>query len=65
MMTELNYTYIDNPVGSLMVPGDDDGLHFLCFPNSCNAIAPRSGWYQSDASFLEIRRQESPFGPTL
>ena len=37
--------------------GDDDALHYLCFPNSPNAIAPRSDWHQTDAPFLEVRRQ--------
>jgi methylated-DNA-[protein]-cysteine S-methyltransferase len=56
-MTELSYTYIDSPVGSLLIAGDDDALHYLCFPNSPNAIAPRSDWHQTDAPFLEVRRQ--------
>ena len=56
-MTKLSYTHIDSPVGSLMVAGDDDALHYLCFPNSPNAIAPRSDWHQTDAPFLEVRRQ--------
>jgi methylated-DNA-[protein]-cysteine S-methyltransferase len=56
-MTELSYTHIDSPVGSLLVAGDDDALHYLCFPNSPNAIAPRSDWHQTDAPFLEVRRQ--------
>ena len=56
-MTELSYTHIDSPVGSLLVAGDDDALHYLCFPYSPNAIAPRSDWHQTDAPFLEVRRQ--------
>jgi methylated-DNA-[protein]-cysteine S-methyltransferase len=56
-MIALSYTYIDSPVGSLMVAGDGDALHYLCFPNSPNAIAPRSGWNHTDAPFLEVRRQ--------
>ena len=56
-MTELSYTHFDSPVGSLLVAGDDVALHYLCFPNSPNAIAPRSDWHQTDAPFLEVRRQ--------
>ncbi len=56
-MIELSYTHIDSPVGSLLVAGDDDALHYLCFPNSPNAIAPRSDWHQTEAPFLEVRRQ--------
>ena len=56
-MTELSYTYIDSPVGSLMVAGDDDALHYLSFPSSPKAIRPQSDWHQTDAPFLEVRRQ--------
>lgn len=56
-MTELSYTHIDSPVGSLLVAGDDDALHYLCFPSSPNAITPRSDWHQTDEPFLEVRRQ--------
>lgn len=56
-MTKLSYTYIDSPVGSLLVAGNDDALHYLCFPNSPNAIAPRPDWHLTDAPFLEVRRQ--------
>jgi methylated-DNA-[protein]-cysteine S-methyltransferase len=56
-MSKLCYTHINSPVGSLMVAGDDDALHYLCFPHSPNAIAPRSDWRQIDAPFLEVRRQ--------
>ena len=56
-MTELSYTHIDSPVGSLLVAGDDDALHYLSFPNSPKAFVPRSDWHQTDAPFLEVRRQ--------
>jgi methylated-DNA-[protein]-cysteine S-methyltransferase len=60
-VTELSYTHIDSPVGSLMVAGDDDALHYLSFPNSPNAIKPRPDWHQTDAPFLEVRRQISAY----
>jgi len=56
-MTELSYTHIDSPVGPLLVAGDDDALHYLNFPNSPKAFGPRSDWHQTDAPFLEVRRQ--------
>jgi len=30
-MTELSYTHINSPVGSLLVAGDDDALHHNSF----------------------------------
>ena len=56
-MTQLSYTHIDSPVGSLLVAGNDDALHYLSFPNSPKAVEPRSDWHQTDAPFLEVRRQ--------
>jgi methylated-DNA-[protein]-cysteine S-methyltransferase len=56
-MNDLSYTHIDSPVGSLLVAGDDNALHYLCFPNSPNAIVPQSDWHQTDTPFLEVRRQ--------
>ena len=56
-MTQLCYTHIDSPVGLLLAAGDDDALHYLSFPNSPNAVKPRSDWHQTDAPFLEVRRQ--------
>lgn len=56
-MNGLSYTYIDSPVGSLLVAGDDNALHYLCFPNSPNAIVPQSDWHQTDTPFSEVRRQ--------
>ena len=40
-----------------MAAGDDGTLHYLCFPHSPNAIVPKSSWHQTDAPFLEVRRQ--------
>ena len=56
-MSKLSYTHINSPVGSLMVAGDDNALHYLCFPSSPNAIVPGSDWHQTDAPFSEVRRQ--------
>ncbi|WP_245812215.1 methylated-DNA--[protein]-cysteine S-methyltransferase, partial [Planktotalea frisia] len=56
-MTKLSYTYIDSLVGALLVAGDESALHYLCFSTSPNAIVPRLDWQQTDAPFLEVRRQ--------
>lgn len=56
-MTQLCYTHIDSPVGSLLIAGDDDALHYLNLPHSPNAIRPQSDWHQTDAPFSEVRRQ--------
>ena len=60
-MTALSYTHIDSPVGSLLVAGDNDALHYLCFPSSRNAVKPRPDWHQTDAPFVEVQRQLSAY----
>lgn len=56
-MMDLCYTHIESPVGALLVAGDDTALHFLSFPTGHKAFSPRPEWRQSDAPFLEVRRQ--------
>ena len=56
-MIELCYTYIDSPVGSLLVAGDGQALHFLSFPTGQKSFDPRPNWRHSDAPFTEVRNQ--------
>jgi len=51
------YSYIDSPVGRLLVAGDGAALHFLSFPSGHKAFEPRPDWHRSDAPFAEVRRQ--------
>jgi len=56
-LNPLCYSYIDSPVGRLLVAGDETALHFLSFPDGRKAIVPRPEWRQSDAPFAEVGRQ--------
>ena len=56
-MTELCYTYIESPVGSLLIAGTDEALHFLSFPAGHKAFGPQPDWHRTDAPFHEVRRQ--------
>lgn len=56
-MTGLSYTHIASPVGSLLVAGTDEALHFLSFPAGHKAFGPRPDWHRTDAPFHEVRRQ--------
>ena len=52
------YTYIDTPVGKLMLAGcDDHGLRYIAFQCGKGAMAPRPDWRQSAAPFRAVERQ--------
>ena len=52
------YTYIDTPVGKLMLAGcDDHGLRYIAFQCGKAAMAPKPDWKQSAAPFRVVERQ--------
>jgi methylated-DNA-[protein]-cysteine S-methyltransferase len=52
------YTYIDTPVGKLMLAGcDDHGLRYIAFQCGKSAMAPKPEWKQSAAPFRAVERQ--------
>ena len=52
------YTYIDTPVGTLLLAGyKDHGLRHIAFERSRDAMRPDPHWKESDAPFREVMRQ--------
>ncbi len=52
------YTYIDTPVGKLMLAGGaDHGLEHIAFQCGEGALAPKPEWKQSAAPFRAAERQ--------
>ena len=52
------YTYVDTPVGVLMLVGcPDHGLRHIAFQCGKGAMAPDPDWRQSKAPFREAERQ--------
>ena len=52
------YTYIDTPVGKLMLAGcDDHGLRYIAFQCGKGALGPKPEWRQSAAPFRAVERQ--------
>lgn len=52
------YTYIDTPVGKLMLAGcDDHGLRYIAFQCGKGALAPKPEWKQSASPFRAVERQ--------
>ena len=52
------YTYVDTPVGTLMLAGcRDHGLRYIAFQCGKGAMAPKPGWKQSAGPFRAVERQ--------
>jgi methylated-DNA-[protein]-cysteine S-methyltransferase len=52
------YTYLDTPVGTLMLAGcEDHGLRYISFQCGKGAKAPEPDWKQSDKPFRHVIRQ--------
>ena len=54
---ELAYTYLESPVGQLLVAGDEQHLHYIGFPTGKGVITPHSNWHEDPAPFKEIAKQ--------
>lgn len=53
----LSYSYLDTPIGRLLLAGDDTSLHFLSFPGGHKAFGPDPAWTRCDAPFGEVKSQ--------
>lgn len=53
----MRYSYLDSPVGALLLARDDVGITGLYLPAGKNAISPRADWVRDDAAFDDVRAQ--------
>ena len=51
------YTFMESPIGQLMLAGDEQALRVVGFPSGNKARGAEPGWQRSDAPFLEAARQ--------
>jgi len=43
----MNYTYLDTPIGTLLIAGDAEAVRRIDFPKNGKAGTPREGWTES------------------
>ena len=56
----MNYCYVDSPVGSLLVAGDEGAIRRIEFPHDGKPAPPEPGWHESSSGLLqEAARQLS------
>ena len=54
---QLQYTYMDSPVGQLLLAGEGETLHYLSFPTGKMAIKPAPDWIFYKTAFKSARQQ--------
>ena len=53
----LEYTYMDSPVGQLLLAGKGEVLHYLSFPTGKMHFAPEPDWNYHAVAFRKARHQ--------
>jgi methylated-DNA-[protein]-cysteine S-methyltransferase len=51
------YTYIDSPVGKLLLAGENEVIHYLSFPSGKMHFQPKLGWQYNPATLSQARQQ--------
>ena len=54
---QLEYTYMETPVGQLMLAGEGEVLHHLSFPSGKMCFKPKPDWDYHAAAFKQTRHQ--------
>ena len=53
----MRYTYLESPIGRLLLAGDEVALSLIGFPSGKGRVEPESAWKQQDTMFGEAKRQ--------
>jgi methylated-DNA-[protein]-cysteine S-methyltransferase len=56
-MSDASYTYLDSPVGPLLLAGDEDELTLISFPTGSREQKPRPGWHEDATPFAAVIRE--------
>lgn len=60
-MTEIYYSYLESPVGSLLLAGDGKALHLIAFPDGKAAKKPQTDWLRRNDVFQPEKEQLSAY----
>ena len=56
-MLDVVYTYLQSPIGPLLLAGDGVRLAKIGFSNGKGRVAPQDDWRRDDGQFVEARAQ--------
>ncbi|WP_119167667.1 methylated-DNA--[protein]-cysteine S-methyltransferase [Algihabitans albus] len=51
------FTYVDSPLGQLLIAGDERSLRLIGFPSGSRATTPGPGWRRDDGRFASVAEQ--------
>ena len=54
---DLAYTYVESPIGSLLLAGDGERLHLISFPGGSRTRQPETSWRRDDAIFDRVSEE--------
>ncbi len=57
MSERIDYTWMESPVGRLLIAGGDEGLRYVLFKAGRASVNPEPGWRQDGTSLAEVVRQ--------
>jgi len=43
----MNYCYLETPIGTLLIAGDDETIRMICFPRNGKPVKPEPEWTES------------------
>lgn len=53
----MRYTYLDSPIGPLLIAGDGTGIRRISFPGGKHVLRPEPEWIEDPSAFTEARTQ--------
>ena len=53
----MRYRYINSPIGSLLLAGDESGLKIIGFPEGKGKVNPPPDWVEDDTQFVDVEQQ--------
>ncbi len=51
------YSYVQSPVGDILLVADDEGLRQVSFPTAKRPVRPESDWVRDDEKLADAREQ--------
>lgn len=56
-MSATLYTFLDSPIGPLLLAGDGERLARIGFPSGKGMVTPEEDWKRDDEAFVQARQQ--------
>ena len=51
------YSYLDSPIGQLLIAGSETALEIIGFPGGKGRVEPKPEWQLKESMFGEVKQQ--------